>query len=62
MLEDWADMDRRARRRTLRDLRRLQQETDRAIQSKLTDEQAAAYRDFQAEERAERLERWRQRR
>lgn len=62
MLEDWADMDRRARRRTLRDLRRLQQETDRAIQSKLTNEQAAAYRDFQAEERAERLERWRQRR
>jgi len=62
MLEDWADRDRRARRRTLRDLRRLQQETDRAIRSKLTDEQAAAYRDFQAEERAERLERWRQRR
>ena len=61
-LENWSEMGRRARRRALRNLRQLQQETDRAIQSQLTDEQATAYRDFRAEERAERLEKWRERR
>lgn len=61
-LEDGSDMSRRARRRMLRTLRQIQQETDRAIQSELTSEQATAYQDFRAEERAERLEQWRERR